>query len=546
MERNISQMQNEQKSNSNSNTNLYEIIESIRKQLLQRSSSYISNINSINPFNEIKPLTLNDFQQELLKYNVSIDSSYIDGIISQINTEIFRQLLNKTKQNIMQNLLVSSNDVIEPLTSIDLIQKYGINLDDKYINEILEYVNNVIKAENKKKNKRKKYKRLFECFSELAETDVQKDAIHQIMETGEYNGFKLNSMLSNKNDNENIEINRRIVFADMVLHDENLFLYLANNSLNVFHGTGIDALETILSKGLISSSELTENGIQLKTGEEYKKSNILGINDDKRGFVSLTDEFDIAATTYAGFPYEEQSEFAKQQFGKDLSNDDIPIIICFNGNDIKQKYNDSLITVKSDVTEIGLSSSINPSDIKCIITSYDKMEYVKSIASKYGIDVLGYDNNNRYEKRLINDKEGKFYSSNMEVDEKEFEKLKEKLKAKKDGQINLNDKSTTNVEQETKHLSEDLSMMYASDLKMDIVFNLTQQYNNGVPFIPITADNLIFKYNINENVAQRLASEINTMVENYIHEKEYQKQNYTPFVLDGFEEETNSMGGKSR
>ena len=546
MERNISQMQNEQKSNSNSNTNLYEIIESIRKQLLQRSSSYISNINSINPFNEIKPLTLNDFQQELLKYNVSIDSSYIDGIISQINTEIFRQLLNKTKQNIMQNLLVSSNDVIEPLTSIDLIQKYGINLDDKYINEILEYVNNVIKAENKKKNKRKKYKRLFECFSELAETDVQKDAIHQIMETGEYNGFKLNSMLSNKNDNENIEINRRIVFADMVLHDENLFLYLANNSLNVFHGTGIDALETILSKGLISSSELTENGIQLKTGEEYRKSNILGINDDKRGFVSLTDEFDIAATTYAGFPYEEQSEFAKQQFGKDLSNDDIPIIICFNGNDIKQKYNDSLITVKSDVTEIGLSSSINPSDIKCIITSYDKMEYVKSIASKYGIDVLGYDNNNRYEKRLINDKEGKFYSSNMEVDEKEFEKLKEKLKAKKDGQINLNDKSTTNVEQETKHLSEDLSMMYASDLKMDIVFNLTQQYNNGVPFIPITADNLIFKYNINENVAQRLASEINTMVENYIHEKEYQKQNYTPFVLDGFEEETNSMGGKSR
>ena len=546
MQRNISQMQNEQKSNSNSNTNLYEIIESIRKQLLQRSSSYISNINSINPFNEIKPLTLNDFQQELLKYNVSIDSSYIDGIISQINTEIFRQLLNKTKQNIMQNLLVSSNDVIEPLTSIDLIQKYGINLDDKYINEILEYVNNVIKAENKKKNKRKKYKRLFECFSELAETDVQKDAIHQIMETGEYNGFKLNSMLSNKNDNENIEINRRIVFADMVLHDENLFLYLANNSLNVFHGTGIDALETILSKGLISSSELTENGIQLKTGEEYKKSNILGINDDKRGFVSLTDEFDIAATTYAGFPYEEQSEFAKQQFGKDLSNDDIPIIICFNGNDIKQKYNDSLITVKSDVTEIGLSSSINPSDIKCIITSYDKMEYVKSIASKYGIDVLGYDNNNRYEKRLINDKEGKFYSSNMEVDEKEFEKLKEKLKEKKDGQINLNDKSTTNVEQETKHLSEDLSMMYASDLKMDIVFNLTQQYNNGVPFIPITADNLIFKYNINENVAQRLASEINTMVENYIHEKEYQKQNYTPFVLDGFEEETNSMGGKSR
>ena len=94
-------------------------------------------------------------------------------------------------------------------------------------------------------------------------------------------------------------------------------------------------------------------------------------------------------------------------------------------------------------------------------------------------------------------------------------------------------------------LSEDLSMMYALDLKMDIVFNLTQQYNNGVPFIPITADNLISKYNINENVAQRLASEINTMLENYVQEKKFQKENYKPFILDEIEE-TESIGEKSR
>lgn len=43
---------------SHSNVNLHEIIENVRKQLYEKSSSYISNINSTNPFKEIKPLTV--------------------------------------------------------------------------------------------------------------------------------------------------------------------------------------------------------------------------------------------------------------------------------------------------------------------------------------------------------------------------------------------------------------------------------------------------------------------------------------------------------
>ena len=88
--------------------------------------------------------------------------------------------------------------------------------------------------------------------------------------------------------------------------------------------------------------------------------------------------------------------------------------------------------------------------------------------------------------------------------------------------------------------------MIASDIKMDIVFNLTEKYNSGIPFKPLTPNDLITKYNMNETVAQQLALEVNTMLENYIREKEYQMKNYTPFVLDRFEKETNSMGGKSR
>lgn len=518
---------------SRSNINLHEIIETIRNQLLQKCISQISNTNSINPFNEIKPLSTNDFQQELSKYNMSLDNSYIEGVISQINAQLFIRLLNKTQENILQSLISSSNDLIKPLTSTDLIQNYRLDLDEKDINVLLTNINRNIEMENKARKKNIKYKRLTECFIKLAKTDIQKDAIKQIMENGEYNGLKLNSMLSIKADDEKIERERRISFAEMLLHDENLFFYLVNNGINVFHGTEVSALQSILNNGLMSSNKLNENGIQLNTGEEKMQTEYFGYEYNKRNFVSLTDHFDTAATKYAGFPYEEQSEFAKQKSGKDLSNDDIPIIICFNGNDIKQKYSGSIVSgISGDLVEIPITSSISPTDIKCVITSYDKIDYVKSIASQYGIEVLGYDNNHKFQKRFY-DRDGKFYSSNMEVDEKEFERTKERLQAKR-------------MNQSVEHLSADQSMMIASDVKMDIVFNLTEQYNKGIPFKPLTADDLIAKYNMNENVAQQLALEVNTMLENYIREKEYQAKNYTPFVIDGFEEENNSMGGKSR
>ncbi len=533
---------------SHSTTNLYEIIENIRNQLLQKSISQISNAKSINPFNEIKPLSANDFQRELSKYNVSLDSSYISGVISQINARLFIRLFNKTQENILQNLIASSDNLIKPLTHTDLIQNYRLDLDDKDINVILTNINDSIEVTNIERKKNIKHKRLTECFIELAETGIQKDAIEQIMKNGEYNGFKLNSMLSNKNYDENIERKRRIDFAEMVLHDENLFFYLVNNGINVFHGTGIGALQTILSNGLMSSTQLNEEKIQLNTGEEKNSEriySILGLQDKKRTFVSLTDYFDTA-TKYAHFDCEEEIEYFKKNYGKDTRNDkDIPILICFNGNDIKQKYSESLINIKSDLCEIGITSSISPTDIKCIITSYDKIEYVKSIASQYEIDVLGYDDNDKFEKRFY-DKEGKFYSSNMEIDEREFERTRERLKAKKMNQVHLSNDYKNNTNQSAKHSSVNQSMMIPSDLKMDIVFDLTEQYNHGIPFKPLTVDDLITKHNMNETVAQQLASEVNTMLESYIRGKEYRAKNYTPFVLDGFEEEKKSIGGKNR
>lgn len=440
------------------------------------------------------------------------------------------------KQNIFQNLITSSNDLIKPLTSTDLIQNYRLDLDDKDINEILTNVNMMIKGENIVRNQKRKLKKLTECFIELAETDVQKDAIEQIMKTGEYNGFQLNSMLSTRNEDKKVEIRRRIDFVEMILHDEKLFFYLVNNGINVFHGTNIAALQTILSKGIMPSYELNQNEIQLKTGEEIAKYNRFLLQEEKRCFVSLTDVLDIA-TFYSKISYN-----INQTGGKN-----IPLVICFNGNEIKQKYFKSIMFCSSDFAEIPITSSINPSNIKCIITPYNKIEYVKSIVSKYGVDVLGYDSNDNFKKTFIGEtKEGKFYDHTMEVDEQEFERTKERLKARKNNQNNLNASHKNNANQSSEHLSVEQSMTIASDVKMDIVFYLTKQYNSGIPFKPLTANNLITKYNMNEAVAQQLALEVNTMLENYIREKEYKMKNYTPLVLDNFEEETNSIGSKRK
>ena len=558
----------QQQNTSQKPINLHDLIQDIRKNIYSKSLSAISVIKSVNPFNEFKPITIEEFQIELEKYSVSVDSSYIKGIVSELNLELGRQLINKAKSNILRDIISSSNEIIDFINSEELMQKYGINIDDKYVSEIIEYVNNGINAENKKRsisiqsqqvitnnnisddNVSKKediinlfekypgYKRLYECFDELANNDVQKDALEQIMKYGEYNGFKLNSMLSNEKDNENAEIERRIAFAEMILHDENLFFYLANNGLNVFHGTKIDALQTILSEGIFSSSELDKREIQLSTGEEQTMNKAFGGNIEKRSFISLTDDFDTSVS-YAGFPYEEQTEYAKKYYGKELESDrEIPIIVCLNGNNIEQQYSESLVTVKSTCNEIGINSSISPSDIKCIITSYDNIEYVKNLTSDYGIDVLGYNHNDKFAERLIADKEDKFYSilsHDVVINEEKFAKCKESIKEKmKKSKTNI--PSTGGVSSVEK-LNDDLSMKIASDVKMDIVFDLTVQYNSGISVVPITADALSAKYNMNERVAQQLASEVNEMVFGYIKSKEEHKKNYVPYVLDGFEEE---------
>lgn len=107
---------------------------------------------------------------------------------------------------------------------------------------------------------------------------------------------------------------------------------------------------------------------------------------------------------------------------------------------------------------------------------------------------------------------------------------------------NPNSINSEEVQYVANELNDTISSIIASDIKMDIVFDLTEQYNKGIPFTPLTANDLKSKYNINDKYAQQLATEVNSMIQGYIQGKEKAKENYRPFVLDGFDEETIQSG----
>ncbi len=96
------------------------------------------------------------------------------------------------------------------------------------------------------------------------------------------------------------------------------------------------------------------------------------------------------------------------------------------------------------------------------------------------------------------------------------------------------------------HFNEDLSMMRVSEVRMNILLYLIEQYNKGISLPPITPQELIDKFNINERIAQQLTIEINSMIEAYIQEKKQESKNYTPYILDDFSNEIHNYSSKHR
>ena len=101
------------------------------------------------------------------------------------------------------------------------------------------------------------------------------------------------------------------------------------------------------------------------------------------------------------------------------------------------------------------------------------------------------------------------------------------------GDINKED-----VQYVATELNDAISSIIASEIKWDIVFDLQEQYHNGVPFTALSADDLKTKYNISDKVAQELSIKINEMIMQHIENIEKAKASNTPYILDGFEDES--------
>ena len=101
-----------------------------------------------------------------------------------------------------------------------------------------------------------------------------------------------------------------------------------------------------------------------------------------------------------------------------------------------------------------------------------------------------------------------------------------------------NDINHEDVQYVASELNDIISSIIADEIEMDIVFDLQEQYHNGVPFTALSADDLKTKYNISDKVAQELSIKINEMIMQHIENIEKAKASNTPYILDGFEDES--------
>ena len=142
---------------------------------------------------------------------------------------------------------------------------------------------------------------------------------------------------------------------------------MAENNINLFHGTNVNALPNILKYGMKSVDEQSSDGIVTATGEEWSRIN------GKRDFISFTEDVDTALD-YASFtPKEENSTL--ESFG---------VIIGISSSSLKQL---KTCRVHSNLSELGIADNIPLEHIKSIFVPEDKVEFVQKLVGTNNIIV---------------------------------------------------------------------------------------------------------------------------------------------------------------
>ena len=145
------------------------------------------------------------------------------------------------------------------------------------------------------------------------------------------------------------------------------FEILAENNINLFHGTNSNALPNILNYGINSVDESLAKGITVSTGEQWSRI------DGKRSFISFTDNLDTAIEYASIRPSEDKQKGTS--FG---------VLIGISSDNIEQMRT---CRVDSEKTEIGIKNNVPLEYIKFIAVPEDKVNFVRKLVNNEQIIV---------------------------------------------------------------------------------------------------------------------------------------------------------------
>ena len=212
------------------------------------------------------------------------------------------------------------------------------------------------------------YKKVCDILIDLAPNEEIREKLQLILYKGEYdNNYNPYSEIVNR-DNPFIEGRRRINMAYLLLRNPKTFRILTETNVNLFHGTDISALPTILKYGLNSAKASQDMGIRLSSGEQSTRQS------DLRDFVSLTDVLDTAKE-YSTLVNEKK----ETSFG---------VIIGTTVNDALEA---GIKRVKSDLVEVGIRNRLPLENIKLIGVPSDKVAFVSKLVNTEIIKVVPMD-----------------------------------------------------------------------------------------------------------------------------------------------------------
>ena len=184
---------------------------------------------------------------------------------------------------------------------------------------------------------------------------VERAKLESILYQGGYKDYNPSGQIGRNN--PNIDIQRRIELAYLLLNNPETFDTIVNNNIIYFHGTNATALPSIMEHGILSGKALEGQNVDITTGERWTRT------DGNRGFISFTDVLRVA---------EDYSKISPDQ------NSDLSYPIVF-GTTKENILNSGYINIYSNVPEVGVRNNFNKESISCILVPSDKIETTKKI-----------------------------------------------------------------------------------------------------------------------------------------------------------------------